>query len=153
MLDESPPQSVSTSIKDYTSPEKVAEVVNYLRKERKRMEKKMDPEKEKEIKEAAIKYKNQYLELVTAARKKLADATEAKKATEEKTKSIKQVTPVEIHEYNTVNASCSIRLLSNPHLKKEEANEDCVKEGKKRIISKQGDRSKVEEGEESSEGK
>ncbi|CAB5198793.1 unnamed protein product [Rhizophagus irregularis] len=54
----------------------------------------MDPEKEKEIKEAAIKYKNQYLELVTAARKKLADAAEAKKATEEKTKSKSRVRSV-----------------------------------------------------------
>ncbi|CAB5360481.1 unnamed protein product [Rhizophagus irregularis] len=55
------------------------------------------------------------------------DATKEKGEKEEKegkAKTMKQVTPVEIHEYNT---------------------------GKKRIIGKQGDRSKVED-EEDSEG-
>ncbi|CAB4443375.1 unnamed protein product [Rhizophagus irregularis] len=63
--------------------------------------------------------------------------------------SIKPVTPVELHEYNTVNASCLTRLsYDNLQIKEEknfESEEGCVKEGKKRILGKQGDRSIAEE--------
>lgn len=65
------------------------------------------------------------------------DATKEKGEKEEKegkAKTMKQVTPVEIHEYNTVNASCSTRLL--PNQKKKKSDKDCIKEGKKRIIGK-----------------
>lgn len=49
-----------------------------------------------------------------------------------------------------MNASCSTRLSPNPFAI-EESDEECIKEGKKRTIGKQGDRSKVED-EESDEG-
>jgi hypothetical protein len=50
-----------------------------------------------------------------------------------------------------VNASCSTRLSTNPFAI-EESDEECIKEGKKRTIGKQGDRSKVEDEEERNEG-
>ncbi|PKY56032.1 hypothetical protein RhiirA4_476003 [Rhizophagus irregularis] len=69
---------------------------------------------EKEYSEAAKGYKNQIMELAEAARKARVDSGNAKKATEEEAKSIKQIyTPVEIHEYNIINASRSTRLLPN----------------------------------------
>ncbi|CAB4431879.1 unnamed protein product [Rhizophagus irregularis] len=85
-----------------------------FKRRKRRVEKKIDPEQEKEYSEAAKGYKNQIMELAEAARKARVDSGNAKKATEEEAKSIKQIyTPVEIHEYNIINASRSTRLLPN----------------------------------------
>ncbi|CAG8659883.1 7831_t:CDS:10 [Rhizophagus irregularis] len=63
-------------------------------------------------------------------------AKERASETAEGDEKYKQVTLVEIYEYNTVNASCSTRLSPNPFAI-EESDEECIKEGKKRTIGKQ----------------
>ncbi|PKY32666.1 hypothetical protein RhiirB3_451024 [Rhizophagus irregularis] len=74
------------------------------------------------------------------------------------------MTPVEMHEYNNVNASCSKRLTpgkksiypfvlsnTNPFVVSSSEGEE-IKEGKKRIMGKQGERSEPEKEESDSEG-
>ncbi|UZO22609.1 uncharacterized protein OCT59_014969 [Rhizophagus irregularis] len=74
------------------------------------------------------------------------------------------MTPVEMHEYNNVNASCSKRLTpgkksiypfvlsnTNPFVVSSSEGEE-IKEGKKRIMGKQGERSESEKEESDSEG-
>jgi hypothetical protein len=62
--------------------------------------------------------------------------------------SIKPVTESEVNEFNSVNASCSMRLSRDDPQKKvgkQNLDDDCVKGSKKRIQVKQGDRSLVKE--------
>lgn len=72
----------------------------------------MDPEKQKEDEEWLKKYRDGYAAL-KEGKKKLEEKKAVEKA-EREAKSIKPVNPVELHEYNTVNASFSTRLTLEP---------------------------------------
>ncbi|CAG8720358.1 20847_t:CDS:2, partial [Rhizophagus irregularis] len=78
----------------------------------------------------------------------------AAQAAQVEIKSIKTVTPIEMYEYNTVEKFDRkykrTGEVPNPFAVSSSDEED-IKEGKKRVMGKQGDRSKAEE-EESDEG-
>ncbi|PKY50021.1 hypothetical protein RhiirA4_466257 [Rhizophagus irregularis] len=181
LLDEVPQNRASTSIKDYASPEKVVEVVLDLREE---INKEL-AEEEKDDEMWIEKCRNGYAALVTdfkeivKAKKSLGkvkaeyDAVTKKVDGNQKLldeikiineseveiqRSIRQVTPIEVHEYESINESCKSRLHQKDrfahlneraaeHRRKYEALVD--KARRKRGLKKQGDRVKEEEGIES----
>ncbi|RGB26864.1 hypothetical protein C1646_799883 [Rhizophagus diaphanus] len=160
---EHPSQSVSTSINNYTSPEKVVDIVLDLRDEINKELTREEEEEESWIQKCRAGYSALVLELKEGKKKideekakqaalraeynkkkKLLDEVKAEHAAQVENKSIKPVTPVEMHEYNTVNASCSKRLTPEEKVVSS-SDEEEIKEGKKRVIGKQGDRSKANE--------
>ncbi|RGB29743.1 hypothetical protein C1646_766226 [Rhizophagus diaphanus] len=103
LLGEDPPQTYRLQFKDYTSPEQVVLVVDKFRED---VRKYLDGSSRccpRNIRQLIQHYRR----LVV-------------------------VTPTELHEYYTVNASCSTRL-SNPQ-EKVDTDTVCIKEDKKRII-------------------
>ncbi|CAB4432831.1 unnamed protein product [Rhizophagus irregularis] len=137
-----------------------------LRKDDQQGQPDIDPIKQKEDEEW-IDARKGFSDLVkdVRAKKKEIDEKKAKEAdAAETTKSTKPVTPIELHEYETVNASCSKRLPpgekipkykrtgTNPFAVESSSDEEDIKECKKRVIGKQGDRSKAEEEESDEEG-
>ncbi|EXX64610.1 hypothetical protein RirG_141070 [Rhizophagus irregularis DAOM 197198w] len=87
----------------------------------------------------------------------LLDEIKIKKEPEVETnKSTKQVSPIELHEYESINESCSSRLVNKTHTKEELAEwakfyknqyQEIIKDAqRKRSLAKQGDRVKEEEG-------
>ncbi|PKY59087.1 hypothetical protein RhiirA4_481545 [Rhizophagus irregularis] len=181
LLDEIPQNRASTSIKDYASPEKVVEVVLDLREE---INKELSQE-EKDDETWVEKCRNGYAALLTDIKeivkvKKSLDEVKAeynavaKKVDENQTlldeikiikeseveiqRSMRQVTPIELHEYESINESCKSRLPQKnkyAHLSEREAAQRSKYEAlvdearRKRGLKKQGDRVKEEEGIES----
>ncbi|CAB4414331.1 unnamed protein product [Rhizophagus irregularis] len=181
LLDEIPQNRASTSIKDYASPEKVVEVVLDLREE---INKELSQE-EKDDETWVEKCRNGYAALLTDIKeivkvKKSLDEVKAeynavaKKVDENQTlldeikiikeseveiqRSMRQVTPIELHEYESINESCKSRLPQKnkyAHLSEREAAQRSKYEAlvdearRKRGLKKQGDRIKEEEGIES----
>ncbi|PKK71660.1 hypothetical protein RhiirC2_778144, partial [Rhizophagus irregularis] len=127
----------------------------------------IDPIKQKKDEKWIDRARKGFSDLVkdVRAKKKEIDEKKAKETdAAETTKSTKPVTPIELHEYETVNASCSKRLPpgeklpkykrtgTNPFAVESSSDEEDIKEGKKRVIGKQEDRSKAEEEESDEEG-
>lgn len=176
LLDEVPQNNASTSIKDYASPEKVVDVVLDLRAE---INKELSQE-EKEDEMWIEKCRKGYAALVTDLKEgkkkidedkakrdalqkkvdekqKLLDEIKIKKEPEVETnKCTKQVSPIELHKYKSINESCSSRLVKKTHTKEELAEwakfyknqyQEMIKDAQqKRSLPKQGDRVKEEEG-------
>ncbi|PKB94937.1 hypothetical protein RhiirA5_437727 [Rhizophagus irregularis] len=117
LLDEVPQNIMSTSIKNYASPEKVVDVILDLRAEinkeyamlvanLKEGKKKIDEEKTK----------RDALQKKVDERQKLLDEIKIKKEPEVETnKSTKQVSPIELHEFKLINESCRKRLVTKTY--------------------------------------
>lgn len=88
-MDENPPKIESTSIKDYTPPDKVVEEINNLRNEQQQLT----------MVELRIRTPDEVMvDLVRKYDQIYSPIPQTK------------VTPIDIKEYNQVNASCSTRL-------------------------------------------
>ncbi|CAG8451787.1 22700_t:CDS:2 [Rhizophagus irregularis] len=119
----------------------------------------IDSIKQKEDEEWIDRARKGFSDLVkdVRAKKKEIDEKKAKEAdAAETTKSTNPVTPIELHEYETTAAWGKIpkykRTGTNPFAVESSSDEEDIKEGKKRVIGKQGDRSKAEEEESDEEG-
>ncbi|EXX71743.1 hypothetical protein GLOIN_2v1769199 [Rhizophagus irregularis DAOM 181602=DAOM 197198] len=130
LLDESPQNVASTSIKDYASPEKVVDIVLDLRAE---INKELSHD-EKEDEKWIDRCRNGYAALVTdlKEKKKKMDEVRLERDTLNKelevvnnkvnenqkmldklaksNENTKQVSPLELHEYESINETCSKRL-------------------------------------------
>ncbi|UZO10550.1 uncharacterized protein OCT59_002130 [Rhizophagus irregularis] len=158
LLDEVPQNITSTSIKDYASPEKVVDIVLDLRAE---INKELSQD-EKDDEKWIDRCRNGYAVLVTDLKErkkkmeearverdtlqKKVDEAQNKEQETKSTKNIKQVSPIELHEYKSINETCSKRLDTYKKVLKE-AKE--AAEQRKCLRKKQGDRVMEEEGIES----
>ncbi|CAB5374746.1 unnamed protein product [Rhizophagus irregularis] len=100
--------------------------------------------------------KNGYTALVADLKEKKKEIEEKKaaQAAQVEIKSIKTVTPIEMYEYNTVEKFDRKYKRTGEvpnHFAVSSSDEEDIKEGKKRVMGKQGDKSKAKE-EESDEG-
>ncbi|UZO12161.1 uncharacterized protein OCT59_003709 [Rhizophagus irregularis] len=195
LLDESPQNIASTSIKDYASPKKVVDIVLDLRAEinkelsqdEKDDEKWIDrcrngyaalvtdlKERKKKMDEARLERDTLQKELEVVHTKvnenqKILDKIKSEKRDKAKSnENTKQVSPLELHEYESINETCSKRLdekknkepICTPeYMERRQAQRDnyrkvfeAAKEAAeqwKRLRKTQGDRVKEEEGIES----
>ncbi|CAB5375205.1 unnamed protein product [Rhizophagus irregularis] len=194
LLDETPQNVTSTSIKDYTSPEKVVDVVLDLRAEIKKELSQDEKEDESWIERcrngyaalvADLKERKKKVDDVKVARdmlknelevvqnkvnenQKILDKIRSEKEKEAKSnENVKQVSPIELHKYQSINETCSKRLdekknekiLTPEQIKRRDAQRDtyrkALKEAQeaaeqwKRLRKTQGDRVKEEDGIES----
>ncbi|PKY43744.1 hypothetical protein RhiirA4_541334 [Rhizophagus irregularis] len=103
------------------------------------------------------KAKRDALQKKVDERQKLLDEIKIKKESEVETnKSTKQVSPIELHEYESINESCRKRLVTKTYTEEDKARwdkefrskyQELVKDAqRKRLLAKQGDRVKEEEG-------
>ncbi|PKY52957.1 hypothetical protein RhiirA4_470898 [Rhizophagus irregularis] len=150
LLDENLSPRKSLPIKEYTTLEEVSNVMKEWRNFEFTCGKPLKtPEGIKEAKERENKDWEKWLSHFKKKKPTTKDDEREENLVKKEGVSIKPVTPVELHECNTVNASCLTRLsCDNLQIKEEknsESDEGCVKEGKKRILGKQGDRSIAEE--------
>ncbi|CAB4392778.1 unnamed protein product [Rhizophagus irregularis] len=173
LLDETPQNIASTSIKDYTSPEKVVDVVLELRAEIKKELSQDENEDESWIERcrngyaalvADLKEKKKKVDEVRMARDKIRNEKEKEAISNE---NVKQVSPIELHEYQSINETCSQRLdekkvekiYTPEYIKQRDAQRDNYRKAlkvaqeaaaqRKRLRNTQGDRVKEEEGIES----
>ncbi|CAB4391638.1 unnamed protein product [Rhizophagus irregularis] len=167
LLDENPQNVTSTSIKDYTSPEKVVDVVLDLRAE---INKELSQD-EKEDESWIERCRNGYAVLVAdliERKKKVDDVRMARDTVKnELAVVLNKVSPIELHEYQSINETCSKRLdekkvekiYTPEQIKQRDVQRDTYKkalkvaqeaaEQRKRLRKTQGDRVKEEEGIES----
>ncbi|CAB4404343.1 unnamed protein product [Rhizophagus irregularis] len=103
------------------------------------------------------KAKRDALQKKVDERQKLLDEIKIKKESEVETnKSTKQVSPIELHEYESINESCRKRLVTKTYTEEDKARwdkefrskyQELVKDvQRKRLLAKQGDWVKEEEG-------
>ncbi|PKB94782.1 hypothetical protein RhiirA5_437713 [Rhizophagus irregularis] len=147
LLDKNLSPRKSLPIKEYTTLEEVSNVMKEWRNFEFICGKPLKtPEEIKEAKERENKDWEKWLSHFEKKKPTTKDDEREENLVKKEGVSIKPVTP---HECNTVNASCLTRLsCDNLQIKEEknsESDEGCVKEGKKRILGKQGDRSIAEE--------
>ncbi|CAB5350235.1 unnamed protein product [Rhizophagus irregularis] len=193
LLDETPQNVTSTSIKNYTSPEKVVDVVLDLRAEITKELSQNENEDKNWIERcrngyaalvADLKERKKKVDEVRMARDTLKNELEVvqnkvndnqklldKIRTEKEqvaisNENVKQVSPIELHEYQSINETCSKRLDENNNEKiftpeqikrREDAQRDrdnyrkalIEAQERKRLRKTQGDRVKEEDGIES----
>ncbi|GBC27166.2 hypothetical protein GLOIN_2v1484393 [Rhizophagus irregularis DAOM 181602=DAOM 197198] len=178
-LDEFPQNIASTPLKDYATPEKVVDIVLDLRAE---INKELSQD-EKDDEKWIDRCRNGYAVLVADLKdrkKKLEEARVKRDALQKQvgeaqnkeqvtkpTESVKQVSPIELHEYESINETCSKRLdkkkkepiFTPEYIARLDGTFDTYKkvlkeakeaaEQRKRLRKKQGDRIMEEEGIES----